>query len=181
MSNKSNKTTTSSATSASAAEPTKLEVLLTALLSGLQSALPTGITSMVLKGTSYTISQLEQELQTALTALGEVRTTKTAYLAALTAAKPIRITWEGLAIALVAYLKVVLGATNAAELAKFGIKASVPKVPSQATKTVALAKRAATLASKKAAKAAATPTTTTTVVVGANGVQLAAPAAPAVK
>jgi hypothetical protein len=181
MSNTTKKTTTSSTTSAAEVAPTKLEVLMTALLAGMQSALPGNITSWVLKGTSYTSSQLEEEMQAALTALDAQRTAKTAYLAASVTAKPVRAMWGPLAKALVANLKVLLGATNAAELAKFGITATARATPSQATKTVAQAKRTATVAAKKAAAAQANPASTTTVVIGPNGVQLAAPAVPVTK
>jgi hypothetical protein len=174
----SKKTTTSTKSAPHPGTPTKLEVLMTALLSGLQNALPANIVSMVLNGTTYGMSQLETEMQAALTTFAAVRTAKASYLEASAAAKPLRTLWEVLAHALVLNLKTQIGASNTALLAKFGIVIKPRAKPSPATKTVSAARRASTLAAKKAAQQQASAASSTTVVVGPNGVQLA-PAVPA--
>jgi hypothetical protein len=83
--------------------------------------------------------------------------------------------------ALEAWVKLQFGSTNAAELANFGVKVKTPASTSLASKASGSAKRSAAHAAKvaaaQAAAAAANPPLQVTV--GAEGVLLAAPTAPA--
>ena len=155
----------------------KLETLLTAMLAGMQSALPATVKSMVLDGVANTPTQVDQSIQKGLDAFANVRTAKAAYLAAVASSKTIEAESRALAHAIEAWLKVQFGSTNATMLAKFGVTLPAPKQTSVGAKALGQAKSAATRQKKKAAAAleaaAATP-----IVVSPAGVQIAAPVPP---
>jgi collagenase-like PrtC family protease len=121
----------------------------TLMLAGVQNDLPTGTQSLPLEGQTLTPAQVATQLQAYLTAVANLAAARQLYANTVASTKPVTVATRALMLALVAWVKVQFGSTNAEGLAKFGVQAKTPKATSLASKTAAAAKSAATRAAKQ--------------------------------
>jgi hypothetical protein len=131
-----------------------------------------------------TRAQVTSNLKAFLLLYSAVTQTKHPYLAAIEAPKAAEASAHAFYTAVVAFLKMILGPKNQAQLAAFGIAApQARKAPTAETRAIANAKAQATgkargPVSKKQRQAITATPQPTVQVLGADGAPLASPATP---